>query len=100
MFCDSCKFDRLVKDFLNNSNICYQCVYRKKMEKTPKNKTSKFKYCRICDKEIIRLENQKQRQRTVFCSDECAKKGHQQLIKNYWTRKLRVANSWENQGDD
>ena len=99
MICDSCKIDRLVTDYLNNSNICYKCVYRKKLEKTPEKRTPKPPFCRMCNKEVLRLENQKKRQRTVFCSCECAEKGHKEMIKNYWTRKVRKENSWKAGGE-
>lgn len=87
MICDICKIDRLDTDYLNNSNICYRCVYRKKLEKTPEKRTPKPRLCRTCHKEVLRLENQNKRQRTVFCSRECAEKGHKEMIKNYWTKK-------------
>lgn len=92
MICGSCKIDCLVDDFINNSNICYRCVYRKKLEKPPKKRISKPTLCRTCGKEVIHIENKKRRQRTIFCSQECAEKGHRETTKNYWTRKLRVMN--------
>lgn len=85
--CDNCKKDKLVSDFINNQKFCYQCEYRIKLEKTPKKQTPKPKLCRMCDKEITHVDNLRKRQRDVFCSCECAKKGHKEMIQNYWTRK-------------
>jgi hypothetical protein len=91
MICDSCKIDRLVNDFVNKSNICYKCVYQEKLEKMGKKRTRKVNFCRMCGKEVIHKENFKKRQRTVFCSCECAEKGHKELINNHWTRIVRSA---------
>jgi hypothetical protein len=89
MYCDCCKIDRIVTDYLNNSNICYKCVYRKKLEQTLEKRTQKKPLlCRTCNKEILRLENQKKRQRNVFCSCECAEKGRIEKINNHWTKKI------------
>jgi len=99
MICDSCKIDRLVTDFINNQKFCYHCVYRIKLEKSTEKRTPKPLLCRTCGKEVIRLENQKKRQRTVFCSCECAEKGHKEKIKNYWTRKACATNSWKAGGE-
>lgn len=93
MICNSCKIDRLITDFLNKSDICYKCVYRKKTEKPLEKQTSKTPACRMCGKEIVIIKNLKKRQRTVFCSDDCAEEGHKECNRNYWTRKVRVATS-------
>ena len=84
MICYNCKKERKEKDFINNNKICYLCIYRIKTEKTREKRTS----CRTCGKKVIQLENQKKRQRTVFCSNECAEKGHKNQINNHWTRKV------------
>ena len=76
MICDSCKIDRLVTDFINNQKFCYRCEYRKKLVFHPEKKIEKKQFCRTCKKEIIHVENAKKRQRTVFCSLECAEDGH------------------------
>jgi len=89
MICDDCKIDRLVTDFLNKSNICYKCIYRKKTEKILKKRTPKPLFCRICGSEVIQQENLKKRQRSVFCSCECALAGHKEQINNHWTRLAR-----------
>jgi len=88
MICDSCKRDRLVNDFINNQNICYQCVYKEKLTKTLENRTEKLPKCRTCGKQVIHKKELKQRQRSVFCSQECALTGHKKLTKNYWCRKV------------
>lgn len=88
MICDNCGQDLLVDDFINNQNICYKCVYRKKLEKTQKNRTNEPTDCRVCGKEVIHKKYLKKRQRTVFCSHECAQVGHKELTKNYWCRKV------------
>lgn len=63
-------------------------MYRIKQQKNTENRKSKKMICRICDREIVHIKNQIGRQRSVFCSEECAKKGHQQMIKDYWTRRI------------
>ncbi len=89
MICNKCKIDKVEKDFINNQEFCYQCVYQIKLQKNTEKRIKKIPNCRICDKEIFHSINQIGRQRSVFCSPECAKKGHQKLIKEYWTRKIR-----------
>ena len=89
MICGSCKKLRLVTDFINNQNFCYRCEYRKKLEIISKKRTQKPKFCRMCGEKIAHIDNLKKRQRNVFCSQKCAKKGHKELINNYWTRKFQ-----------
>lgn len=89
MICDNCKKDRLVNDFINNQKFCFHCEYQIKLSKVPKKRTPKSVLCRICHKEVIRVENLKKRQRTVFCSCECAQIGHKELSNNHWTRRVR-----------
>lgn len=98
MICDNCKVDRLVIDFIKNQKFCYHCEYRIKLQKTRKKRTPKPQLCRICNKEIIYKETLKKRQRTVFCSCECAEKGHKELTNNHWTRKVQK-NSWHAGGE-
>jgi hypothetical protein len=89
MICEKCKIDRGDKDFINNNKLCYRCEYQKKLKKTPKiQDIHKPMFCRICKKQIDHKEDLKKRQRTVFCSLECAQKGQKELNNNYWTRKL------------
>lgn len=99
MICCNCKIDKLITDFLNNSIICYKCVYRKKLEKTTEKQIPKPSICRTCGKGIVQLKSHKKRQRTVFCSQDCAIKGHKEMVKNHWTRKLRAANTWKPGGE-
>lgn len=93
MICDSCKIDKLDNDFINNKNICFRCVYREKIEKIKERRTRKQCYCRVCGTQVHHQQNLKKRQRTVFCSSECAKKGHKEATSNYWTRKIRSGGS-------
>ena len=86
MICDCCKKDKLVSDFIKNKNICCQCTYQIKLKKSLENRTEKVRRCRICKNEIIHQKNAGKRQRDVFCSKECALKGHQEQIDNYWAR--------------
>jgi hypothetical protein len=78
----------LVTDFIKSENICYKCMYRQKIEKTIEKRTSNPTHCRTCGNEIINKKNLKKRQRTVFCSCECAEKGHKHQLNNHWTRQV------------
>ncbi len=100
MICDNCKNDRLITDFINNQEFCYHCIYRIKLQKSMENRTPSSSSCRTCGGEVIRLKNEKKRQRNVFCSCECAKKGHKELIKNYWIRKMGRPNFWKAKGEN
>lgn len=91
MICNCCKIDKTVTDFINNNKICYQCIYREKLLKNTDKRTLKILSCRICGNEVKQKANEKKRQRTIFCSSECAKKGHKDQLNNHWTRKLRVS---------
>jgi len=94
MICYSCKIDRNEDDFINNNKYCFRCAYRKKMENITEKQDVKVLICRTCENEIIRKENEKKRQRTVFCSKECAQKGHEKQLKNHWTRRIRDKDTW------
>lgn len=89
MICDNCKTERLITDFINNQKFCFRCEYQKKLEKIPQKRTSKPIFCRVCGKRVIHQEDLKKRQRTVFCSLECAQIGHKTLTSNHWTRQVR-----------
>jgi hypothetical protein len=99
MICNSCKNDVLVTDFINNQKFCYHCMYRIKLAKGSLKRTRKSHACRTCGKQVFRLESIKKRQRTVFCSNECAGKGHKKQVNNHWTRKIRTQNSWKGRGN-
>lgn len=90
MICDNCKIERLVTDFINNQKFCYHCVYRIKLQKMTEKRTPKPSLCRTCGNQVIQLENQKKRQRSVFCSRDCAQKGHKEQLINHWSRKIQV----------
>lgn len=83
MICSTCDKDRPSSDFFKQNGICYTCESRLKLQ----NCSNKKILCRSCKKEITLDKSIKKRQRTVFCSLECAKKGHKEINKNYWTRK-------------
>ena len=89
MICDNCKKDRIDKDFIFNQKFCYYCEYQKKRENIPKKQTKRKTLCRTCKKPVIQKKDVKKRQRTVFCSQECALIGHKELNNQHWTRKLR-----------
>lgn len=95
MICEICKIDKPLKDFLRNQTHCYKCEYAKKIEKQKKHKEKKL--CRICGEEIIFNEQAKKRQRTVFCSLECAETGHDILKNEYWVRKIKLKESYHGQ---
>jgi hypothetical protein len=88
MICISCEKDQNDKCFINSKNICYHCVYRKKREIVKENKIPKTLTCRLCKKAIYRDNKIKKRQRTVFCSDECARIGQKEKCVSYWTRQV------------
>jgi hypothetical protein len=88
MICDNCKIEKLITDFINSKNICYKCLYRIKLGKMSEKRTEKACLCRTCGNQIINKENEKKRQRTVFCSFECAERGHKKQLNNHWTRKV------------
>lgn len=90
MICDNCKMERIETDFIKNQKFCYKCEYHKKFENMPKRRIPKPKFCRMCSKEVIQDKALKQKQRTVFCSEECAKEGHRQLTSNYWTKYIQA----------
>jgi hypothetical protein len=98
MICGNCKIDRLVTDFIKNQKYCYRCEYQKKIAISPVKQVKENQKCRYCNKEIIHIENLRKRQRTVFCSQECAENGHKNLTNNHWTRKLRNRIPWQPKG--
>jgi hypothetical protein len=89
MICDNCKIDRSDSDFINNQKFCFRCEYQKKMEKIPRKKIQKPALCRMCGSPITHEENSKKRQRTIFCSPQCAEEGHKELNSSHWVRLLR-----------
>lgn len=91
MICDNCKVERLITDFINNQKFCYRCEYRIKLEKSTEKRTKKPALCRTCGNEVTIESDAKKRQRTVFCSCECAEKGHKEQLNKYWTRKIKCS---------
>lgn len=98
MICSNCNTERLVADFINNQKFCYRCEYQLKLEKTIEIRIERLPCCRVCGKEIVKLKKLKKRQRSVFCSCECALKGHKELSNNYWTRKIKL--DWKPTGEN
>jgi hypothetical protein len=90
MFCDNCKKERLEKDFINNQKFCYRCEYRKKKEKTTEKRIKKDLVCRQCQQVFYRNKEKGGSKRTVFCSMECAEKGHKESIKRHWTKRIQL----------
>lgn len=88
MICDMCNLNFKDEDFLNRSKICYKCVYKKKLTESNKNKKRDY-FCKVCNSKIIRIEDLKQNQRTVYCSKKCARVGFNES--RHWTKKLREA---------
>lgn len=98
MICNNCNLDKIITDFVNNKNICYKCVYRIKIEKISVKRIERKQFCRICEKEVIHKIDVKKRQRTIFCSRECAALGHKDQINNHWTRKLIIETTIRKKG--
>ena len=87
MICPDCKKACDEKDFIQNQTSCFRCSYAKKKltDSILKEETLK---CKICQKELLLDSNLKKRQRTIYCSDSCAKQGRTEMNSNHWTRKL------------
>jgi hypothetical protein len=94
MICANCKTERKDTDFLNSHKFCYQCMYQEKLKNVVEKRNPNAKSCRSCGKFFSDKENLKKRQRTIFCSKECAEIGHRKQIHEHWTRKLRKEDSW------
>lgn len=89
MRCENCKIDKPDKDFINNQKLCFRCEYQEKLKKAAEKRVDLApKQCRMCKSEIPHQEGLKKRQRTVFCSPECALQGHKLIAANYWTRNI------------
>ena len=80
MLCPRCGQERGKGDFFNESDICYKCIYKEKIEKW--NKIEKKQFCRICKKLCSEF-------RWMYCSKECSLIGESEMKKNYWIRKLK-----------
>ncbi len=88
MFCENCKSEKDEKDFILSQPFCFQCMFKLKIQNRIEKPKSK-KFCRICKKELIFIEKSKEKQRTIYCSIDCAVKGQKKLTINYWTTKMR-----------
>jgi len=90
MLCQKCNIDFPDKDFMKGIKICFRCVYKEKSGiKLTKN--SDFQgLCRNCKNPIIiNSSTPYGRPRSIYCSRVCAKDGHIEQNKNYWTQKLK-----------
>ena len=87
MLCGICKIEKKESDFINSKDVCYKCLYQIKKQKPAKKNAPKK--CRICHAEIAIPSDSKKRNRTIFCSVECAKEGHRDQIDQHWTRRIR-----------
>jgi hypothetical protein len=88
MICPECKLECLEKDFILKQMTCFRCTYRLKNKKNIIKKPEVINFCRMCKGKIIFDENARKRQRSIYCSEVCAEKGHIDKSNNYWTRKL------------
>jgi len=97
MICLKCNEPKTESDFIKNQEFCYKCEYRIKLKKIQSLETPKKRICRFCSKEIIHKRNWKKRQRTIYCSQECAEEGHKKLIYSHWTRHIKTEGtiSWK-----
>lgn len=85
MICGNCNKEREKKDFVLDQPYCAKCMYEIKLKMFKKTMLTK-KLCRMCNKEISLYLHVKQRQRSIYCSEECALKGHAEMRSNHWTR--------------
>lgn len=90
MICDNCNEPKLESDFIKNQKFCYKCEYKKKLRKMRDIERKKEALCRTCAKKIVFKINYKKRQRSTYCSQECADAGHRKLINNHWTRQIKT----------
>lgn len=79
MLCPECQETRKESDFLMGNQICYKCVYAKKLASL----RTRTKKCKICKKEC-------EKNRWVYCSKACAEIGEAQQNKVYWATSLKV----------
>jgi len=89
MLCENCNIDRSDNDFVNNQKYCYHCMYLIKMSNDSQVRKHKSSHCRNCGKAVIKKEHVRKRQRTIFCSKECAEEGHKEQLSNHWTRQVK-----------
>lgn len=85
MICSGCNLDRLKKDFFTGQIKCYKCMYRDKLGKNCKKKL----ICKMCKLEFVVPSGTGKKQRDVYCSQECANKGHKIQLSTHWTKVLR-----------
>ena len=88
MLCEECKKDKEPKEFILRQRNCYKCIYKKKIKACKEKK----KICQECQK-IIKFSFSKNKQRSKYCSEECARIAQKRQNDNYWTKKLRKSTS-------
>ena len=81
MLCPVCQIEKLDKDFLNDSPICYKCVYQLKITKKDSKKKEE-RLCRECEKPVSYP-------RRVFCSIECAELDKAKNNNSHWTHNMK-----------
>jgi len=67
-------------------------MYQIKLQNSKEKRTKKGFLCRCCGIEFAIDKTSKKRQRSVFCSEECAHKGHVEQKNNYWINKISKVN--------
>jgi hypothetical protein len=77
--CRKCGRECEESDFVNESNDCYKCIYKEKVKNSILDK--KTKVCRICNEKCGK-------NRSVYCSDECAKTGEREQKAQHWTMTM------------
>jgi hypothetical protein len=91
MICPNCNRSCLAADFMKNQTVCYKCSYEMKKLGIEQKNEDLGHLCKVCGNKIILDKNAKKKQRSVYCSEDCALKGHKCVNSNYWTRKFREA---------
>lgn len=75
MKCTKCNKVLEITDFYN-SDKCYKCVYKYKVE-------NQVRCCQICHKKL-------KSSRWAYCSDPCAKKGNKLKQKQSWISNINA----------
>lgn len=88
MICEMCHIERDSKAFLGGV-LCYKCIYRLKTKGVNKKKKKMEMCCKVCEKMIPITDDIPQRQKKLYCSDECAYSAHRSQIANWWVKSLR-----------
>jgi hypothetical protein len=76
--CAVCGTDKDDDCFITG-NVCYKCVYKDKLDKTPK----KIPRCRVCNKRCPDG-------RRLYCSDDCCAVSKKEKDQSSWYKKISV----------